>query len=520
MADNKSAGSASKKKTGRPSRNVSAIREIALQENEKAKANYQKGKESVKLLRGDANYRPPKINPFSKEKIQGFLQNISGNEKNLRAAMHYMYYRSQIMSRIINWYAAIWDLRCRKITPNYKLIDGNDPSAVLRSFSDTLDVLDRYSIHENMYAPLLRCYLDDVVYFLWFTDESGSFPYILNPEWCRICGRYMEGDLAFEVDMSKFRDPYYQELIENLGSPLKEMSEESKRTNKSYIRVPDEYAGCFKFRIDDLDNALSPFIPLAQQVASLSDLEDIQSIADEQSIFKLILYPIKTLSGAKNTDEWAITPDLILDYFKDVKKALPPYAAALAILGDGLEALDFSKSSADVEVNRVKNAQDNILNVSGGGAVLSSNNITSTAAFNAWLKSESEYAISSLMPQITGFVNRMLKYELDNPCRVAFFELTVLTKDEFRDKLLQANQYSFSYRLSLGTLYGYSEKETLASLYLENELLKLHEKMAHPLQSSFTSAGTAEGYTPETGQGAPAKDDSEISDKGDASRNR
>ena len=523
MADNTSTGSASKKKSGRPNQSVSAIREIAQQENERAKLNYTKGKDAVKLLRGDSNYKPSRISPYSKEIIQKYIQNISGNEKNLRAAMHYMYYRSQIMFRIINWYASIWDLRCRKVTPAYNLVKENNPQKTMKSLNDTLDMLDLYKIHENMYAPLLRCYLDDVVYFLWYTDDCGSFPYILNPDWCRICGQYMYGgDLAFQVDMSQFNGQHWQELIESLGSPLKEMYAEYQQTNKNWIKVPDNYAGCFKFRREDLDNIVSPFVPVLQQVAGLSDLEDIQAIADEQSIFKLIVYSIKTLKGAKSSDDWEITPDLALEYFDKMKKeSLPDYVSAVPILGDGLEAVDFSQNSADKEVDRLKNAQNNIMNVSGGGAVLASNNITSTAAFNAWLKSESEFAISSLMPQIAGFVNRMLSYDVSNPCKVDFFELTVLTKDDFRKNLLEANQYAINSRLAYATLLGFSEKETLATLYVENELLKLQDKMIYPLQSSFTSSGSGEdGYTPETGQGRPEVPDGELSPAGEKSRNR
>ena len=115
----------------------------------------------------------------------------------------------------------------------------------------------------------------------------------------------------------------------------------------------------------------------------------------------------------------------------------------------------------------------------------------------------------------------MLSYDVSNPCKVDYFEVTVLTKDEFREKLLTANQYSYSYRLSLGTLYGFSEKETLASIYMETELLKLQDKMIFPLQSSFTSTGTTEeGYTPETGQGRPTVPDEKLSPVGDRSRNR
>lgn len=521
MAQETSTSSASKRKKNQ---SVSAIREIAKRESERAQLNYEKGKDALKLLRGDSAYSPPKISTYTKEKIQGYLQNISSGEVNLRNAMHYMYYRSQILFRIINWYASIWDLRCRKVVPRYDLIKDNPSDKMMKSLNDTLDMLDLYKIHENMYAPLLRCYLDDIVYFLWYTDDCGSFPYILNPDWCRICGEYSYGgDLAFEVDMSKFQGKHWQEVIESLGSPLKEMYAEYKRNSKSWIRVPDNYAGCFKFRREDLDHIVSPFVPLLQQVAGLSDLEDIQAIADEQSILKLIVYKIKTLSGAKSSDDWEITPDLALEYFEKAKKGgLPDYVSAIPILGDGLDIIDFSKSSADTQADRLKNAQSNVMNVSGGGAVLSANNITSTAAFNAWMKSESEFAISSLMPQITGFVNRMLSYDVSNPCKVDFFEVTVLTKDEFRKSLLELNQYSFSTRLSLGTLYGFSEKDTLATLYVETELFKLPEKMIYPLQSSFTSTGSQQdGYTPETGQGRPTiEDPGELTPEGDRSRNR
>lgn len=507
-----------------PNHSVAAIRELAAREDKKAKMNYEKGMDSLKKLRDPRNTRKVNIKTYSKENIVNYFQNVASYEKDLRNVMNYMYYRSQIMFRTLNWYAGIWDLRCRKVTPNYNLVDPNDDMAMLRAFEDTLDMLDKYKIHENMYAPLLRCYLDDVVYALWFTDDSGSFPYILNPEWCKITGRYMSGDLAFAIDMSKYKAAEYQELIEWIGSPLKEMYDEyEKNTRINWVKVPDEYAMCFKYRIDDLDHCISPFVPILPQLASLNDLEDIQDIADEQSIFKLIVCAIKTLSGSKVADDWAITPDLVLEYIQRLidEDKFPKWATIAPILGDGLEVHDFSKNVSDTDVNRVKNAQSNIMNISGGGAVLSANNITSTAAFNAWLKSESEFAISSLMPQITGFVNRMLRNDVKNPCKVDFFELTVLTKDDFREKLLTACQYSYSYRLAVGTLYGFSEKETLASLYLENQILKLQDVMKFPLQSSFTSvSGTEDGYTGEVGQGAPTKDPGELSPSGERDRNR
>ena len=50
----------------------------------------------------------------------------------------------------------------------------------------------------------------------------------------------------------------------------------------------------------------------------------------------------------------------------------------------------------------------------------------------------------------------------------------------------------------------------MAQNYFEEDVLKLHEKMIYPLSSSFTQPS----------EGAPVKDDDEISDEGDKSRDK
>ena len=150
---------------------------------------------------------------------------------------------------------------------------------------------------------------------------------------------------------------------------------------------------------------------------------------------------------------------------------------------------------------------------SGGGAVLNASQITSTAAFKAWLQAESEFAISSLLPQIEGFTNRMLSYDVSgDPCELKYFECTVYTKDDLRKNLLESCQYSFSNRMAYNTLNGISEKATLAMEYFESQILNLPTLMNHPLQSSYTSTG-------EVGQGRDALPDDQIEPSTERSRN-
>ncbi len=480
---------------------------------------YAKNKEQIINLRDVTKITARNIPTIDKETLKSYFQNIGSNEKQTRDISRYLYYRSNVYFRIINWYAGMWNLNCRMVSPQYNLIKDNDSAKFLKSYNDTLDILDKMNMQGNMTERLINTYIQDVSFAIKYLDDTGMFFYELSPDECVIDSRYMTGDFGFSIDMSKWKSAQKQKVIEFLGEPLSSMYKEYERTNVRYIHCPDEYASCFKFRTDTWDTAIPPFLPLFLELAGLEDLIDIQSAADALSIYKLIYMPIKTLQGTKNSDDFSVSPDLAEEYFDRLLSAIPDDVAGAVIPGDELKTIDFAKT-VDSDVNSVEKSSNQILQTAGGGAVINANKITSSAAFKAWLQAETEFAISTLMPQVNGFVNRTLKQNLSNPAKVEHFALSVYTQKDFADQFLTANQYSYSYRLAYGTLLGVSEKETLAQLYLENEILKLQDRMKYPLNSSFTSSG--DGYTGEVGQGAPVKDVTidDVSDSIDRDRNR
>ena len=476
----------------------------------------EKGITSLRDVMHPFNVSVPTIN---KDDLKDQLRNIGGNERNLRNTARYLYYRSNVLYRIVNWYADMWDLRCRKVTPKIDLTKDPDPKKLLKQFNDTLTWLDIMDMQGSITEVLINVYIQDVCYALTFLDDTGMFFYILDPDECIIDSRYQTKDFGFAIDMSKWRSSQKQKLIEYIGSPLKEMYEEYRRTNQRWIHCPDEYAACFKFRTDRWDLIVPPFAPVFLQLAALEDLVDIQAEADALSVYKLIYLPMKVLSGSKDSDNFEVDPELSIKYFQKMldNGSIPEGVGSGVIPGEELKYIDFSKS-VDSDTNSVEKASNQILQTAGGGAVINSNNITSTAAFKAWLKSETEFAISTLMPQINGFVNRMLSYKLSNPCHVDHFEVSVYNKEDLAEQLLKSCQYSYSYRLAYGTLLGISEKETMAMLMMENDILKLQDVMKYPLSSSFTQSDN--GYTSEVGQGAPKKDDDEIGESGERMRNQ
>lgn len=508
---------------GKPNVSVSAIKEQYEKEEQKRRENYATAKDAIKTLRDISTIiKNRTITATDKEKIKSYLtSNIGSSGSSLIKASRYLYYRSQVYNRLVHFYADMYSLECRSVTPKYNFTSGLDQDC-LKQFNDTLDFLDIMNIKGTMNEVLLNLWIEDASFNLYFHDNEGALFYRIEPEECIFDTKYMKGSwtpgLGFAIDMSKWKSKARQELIEWLGSPLKEMWDEYQRTNIKYIHVPDEYSAAFKFRMDLWDSVMPPLLAMFVQLANLNDLVDVQADADELSVFKLIYYPLKILNGGK-TDDFEVTPDLAIDYFNRlVEDALPPNVSAAPIPGDELKVIDFS-NTVNSDVDRVEQSQSQILGSTGGaGALLDAQRaINNTALINAALKNETAYALSSVLPQIEGFTNRMLDFNVTNPCKVTYFPVSIYTKEDFRKTILESLQYSYMYRLQYGTLLGFTERETLSSLMFESQVLKLQDLMMYPLQSSYTMTGEETG---EVGQGAPEKDPEELTPSGDRSRNK
>ena len=279
--------------------------------------------------------------------------------------------------------------------------------------------------------------------------------------------------------------------------------------------MPDEYCVCFKARAEDWDTVVPVFSGMFNSIISLIDLEDIQAIADEQQIYKLIWMELETLTGTDQPDDWKVTPKLATRYFnKFMDEALPDYTTATVVPGK-LNTISFDNDQA-TDSNKIEKATTNVLNSSGGAQVLNSASISGTTAFNVAIRSDAEFAISMLLPQIEAWVNRFLTYHISNPSKVIFFALSVYTKEALKESLRTDAQYGLPVKLALNTLNGFSENDTLALNYLEENCLKLSEKFV-PLSSSYTQSGSAEG-------GGQTKSDTggedSLTDDGEASRDK
>jgi hypothetical protein len=273
--------------------------------------------------------------------------------------------------------------------------------------------------------------------------------------------------------------------------------------------MPDEYCVCFKINVDDLLIPLPIFVGLFNALISLADLEDIQSVADEQQIYKLITATIPLINGSENPDDWAVDINTALKYYQKLESSLPDYIGS-ALTPVPLDTITFDHDQA-TDVNKVENATKTVLNTSGGAQLLNSATISGTTAWKGAIRFDERYGQASLLPQTEGYLNRFLSYHVKNPAKIKMLETSTYTKDELKEQMLKEAQFGIPNALAINTLNGYNELETLSMNFLQNDVLNIYETFI-PLNSSHTTSNN-EG-------GGQTKSDTELTDDGESSRDK
>lgn len=455
------------------------------------------------------------ISNFSKEDLRNYLQNITSNEDNLRNLSRYLYYRSQVYFRLIAYNANMFCLDAKTVIPDYDLVEDNDKDVMLKSYNDTLKILDKMNLQYEFLKAYMTCFREDVFYGCYYFDpeSDGKTPFFILPlpaDYCKISGVYKDtGDFSFVMNMDYFKK--YKTLLDLWGEPFLSAYEKSQQNGESKWQSIGEQGICLKAHAEDWETVVPVFSGLLNSLINLLDLEDLQSIADQQEIYKMVWMELETLSGADDADEWKVNPELVLPYWQRmVNEALPDYTSA-AIVPGKLNQISFDSDKA-TDTNKIENATKTVLNTSGGAQILNSSSISGTTAFNAAIRADTEFAISMLLPQTQAIVNRIISYYVDNSAFVKFLEISSYTKDAYKESILKDNTYGLAPKLLVNTLNGFSERETMALNFLENECLNLNFV---PVQSSHTTSNTGDDEGVK-----PTLSDTEISDEGEASRDK
>lgn len=488
-----------------------------LSAEEQKRANYAANLKSILQLFDPTSIRSKTLSTYSRETLRSYLQNpaTDANSKNLRKLSNYLYTVSHVYRRMINFKAHQIKCDAWTVYPIVSMVDENDPEQILREYERVTKIVDNMNMKSQIYKMMLSAWKNDVVYGYVYGDpetDGEFFIHILDPDYCKISTiSYDSGVLGFLFDMSYFTSN--AEQLEFYDKEFQKLYNEYQRDNVRWKQLPMERAVCFKINIDNLDYPVIPLSGLLEAVISLTDLQAAQDDDYELQTYKMLWAKLDTISGSKEPDDFEVDLDLATAFMRKIQDALPENVT-IALSPMNLDTIEFKGNNAE-DTNILSEAYSNLIE-SNGSIVLNSNRITNSTSFKLAMKAEAEDAMAPV-EQINAWVNFYLKHNhnVENMV-VEYSKVSPYFIDDYIDKLLKAAQYGMPVKTELASLYNANPNKAYGLDYLERELLGLGtKKWTNVLVSSNVQSGTTTDS-----EGAPTKSDTEITDEGEASRDK
>ena len=497
-----------------------SIKEIKEFTQEQQKAAWAKQVQDALQLIDLENIPSKTYTTYSKESLRNYLKNplSDSNAKNLRKLSQYLYVLSPQYRRIIAYFASMIDASLYNVIPNVDMVEDNDDEKTLQNYQESLKLMEKMNLPMQMFSIGVTCWREDIFYGFCYYDESteqdiNSFTILpLDPDYCRISSVNYNGILNCAFDFSFFDNSVNAKYLEYWDKSFQSMYNSYKKDNKlRWQELDPERTWVFKVNYDQTDRIIPPLSGLLEDIINLIDLKGITSVKDEMSIYKLLVAKIDTISGTDEPNDFAIDLNTAVDFYNKMSSQLPDYVGAILSPME-ITPVTFDQSATD-ESNSIAKSSSNLFESAGVSQVMDASKLTGATAVTAALRFDQLYALKPLLAQLEARVNMFLDYVIpDNGMRVKYIPVSPYFKDEAIKQTTEACTLGLPLKTQLASLMGISPLDMNSMLHLENDILKLQDKMV-PMQSTYTQSGNKES-------GGQVKDDDDLSDAGSETRDK
>ena len=158
------------------------------EKNKNTIETFKKAQEALDLLQvqNPTKSATKAFSTFTKENLRTYLENPFSNSKNLRNLSKYLYYRSQVYRRLIQYNANMINLQYRSVIPPFNITEDNDPQTVLQSYADTLSLLEKMNLNLAFKPACITAFREDVFFGCAYLDDTGFFILPIDPDYCKM----------------------------------------------------------------------------------------------------------------------------------------------------------------------------------------------------------------------------------------------------------------------------------------------------------------------------------------------
>ena len=487
---------------------------LTFTENFEAVKQYAKAVEDVlKLV--DLSSNSTKVwTVFSKETLRSYLQNpyASGSQTSLRNLAKFLYTLSFPLRRIVNYFASLPDFSAYKVNLDFSIVEEPDEESLLQDYEDACKFIRKLNLELNMFKLLVIAWREGIVYFQPYQDDDGTMLLMpLDSQYCKISSVGYNGLLHVAFDFSFFRgsNAFYLDVWD------KEFKQKYNKFDKdATLRWQElDNARAFKIDVSDIDLIISPFASLFEGLIDLIDLQSLMAVKDSLDIYKLLVMKIPLLKTT-NPDDLALNLNLAKKFFSLAQESLPSEIGLILSPGMDVDSISFDKNATS-DTNAIADSYQNLMEQTGISQIFDSSRLTGASSVKMSMLSDALMATRGIMKQIEAFINERILMQFPNSVAyIKFIDTVTYTKEERINQVKDAASLGLPVKQEYMTLLGYDPLEAIASDWLENKLGLSVNRFMHPLVSSHT-----QGAGSNTG-GAPTKDDGDLSDDGEASRDK
>ena len=439
------------------------------------------------------------------ETVETWLGDPINYAKELRDLSLFLVQNNTLYYRAVN-YMATMPMICPVLIPNS--VNGT-VEKMREGYLKSASYLDVLNLPHEM-VKVFETLFTEAVFFGIEAQEGDSY-YIkkLNPDYCKIT-RVVDGAYAFNFDMSFFDNdntklylPAYCEIWKGFNRAYKDYLKD--KISNRWVSIPPEISVCFKMG-QSTEYSIPPFVSVFADLCNVEDYKTLNKISTEQANYQLLGLEMETNSKSDKPNDFTVSTDVVMSFYNMIANGLPSGVGAF-ITPVPAKPIKFEKITGDV--NQVANATSSLYDSLGLASVLFAG--ANNAGTLKYSTKVDESLIFGIYRQIERWVNRKMKFA-NFDYHVKLLDITVFSKNDVQAELLKLAQASIPVKSHLAASAGLSPKDMMNSAYLETAILDFEESWK-PLATSHTQ-------TSNNDEGREEKDDTELSDAGQETRDR
>ncbi|MDU3410089.1 hypothetical protein [Clostridium sp.] len=449
---------------------------------------------------------------YTPEQVSNFLLDPMKYEKQLRDISRYLTVSSPQYYRLVSYLPSIAIIKPIIVPFDTDKIEKNIKRTKAQ-LKKSMKLIDNMSIQHEFLKIMNVMAREDIFYGYEIETEDSYFIKQLNPEYCRIKGRY-DGCFTYEFDF-KFFDNYPEELenyISSIDSEFGVKYNIYKNTNKNWQELNVDKEVCMKFQ-ETFDFICPPYVSIFNDLYDIIIYKDMNKQKFENEITTFIGLKMPLRQNSNEVDDFMLEGDTMREWFSFMQSCLGGKVGLFMTPMDFAGVSFGSKNSSNNTNDVVTSAVKNFWGSTGVADVLVGEN--KNAGTLKYSINTDEALLFEIYRQFERFLSRKIKKESGGMFRVMIPNLTYFNLESMAQRYMVASQYGYNGAISLvEATMGLSQNESVGLGYIENQVLEKHTNMI-PVASSHTQSGVS---TDNEGGRPTETNDGEVSDSAQQTR--